>query len=160
MNIKWKILLPAFAAFACLVVGCHTTDVAEDERPIPESVLKARGLFENDQLTEAIIACTAIYRKDPLTPGLGQLQTEINERLAELRRRNTDKRLPISDAIAMEDADRQGILPDTYRQRKHVVGESRPIHTLPPETQKLLDKPYTIHLDGVTLAEIVTCFRL
>ena len=155
MNIKWKILLPAFAALACLVVGCHTTDVAEDERPIPESVLKARGLFENDQLTEAIIACTAIYRKDPLTPGLGELQTEINERLAELRKRNTAKRLPVSDAIAMEDADRQGILPDTYRQRKHVVGESRPIHTLPPETQKLLDKPYTIHLDNVTLSEIV-----
>ena len=146
-----------FAALAalCVSVGCHTTDVAEDERPIPESVLKARGLFENDQLTEAIIACTAIYRKDPLTPGLGELQTEINERLAELRKRNTAKRLPVSDAIAMEDADRQGILPDTYRQRKHVVGESRPIHTLPPETQKLLDKPYTIHLDNVTLSEIV-----
>ena len=155
MNIKWKILLPAFAALACLVVGCHTTDVAEDERPIPESVLKARGLFENDQLTEAIIACTAIYRKDPLTPGLGELQTEINQRLAELRKRNTAKRLPVSDAIAMEDADRQGILPDTYRLRRHVVGESRPIHTLPPETQKLLDQPYTIHLDNVTLSEIV-----
>ena len=155
MNIKWKILLPAFAAFACLVVGCHTTDVAEDERPIPESVLKARGLFENDQLTEAIIACTDIYRKDPLTPGLGELQTEINTRLAELRKRNTAKRLPVSDAIAMEDADRQGVLPDTYRLRKHVVGETRPIHTMPPETQKLLDQPYTIHLDNVTLSEIV-----
>ena len=142
-------------ATLCVCVGCHTTDVAEDERPIPESVLKARGLFENDQLTEAIIACTDIYRKDPLTPGLGQLQTEINERLAELRKRNTAKRLPVSDAIAMEDADRQGILPDTYRLRQHVVGETRPIHTMPPETQKLLDQPYTIHLDNVTLSEIV-----
>ena len=145
----------AAAAALCVCVGCQTTDVAEDERPIPESVLKARGLFENDQLTEAIIACTAIYRQDPLTPGLGQLQTEINERLAELRKRNTAKRLPVSDAIAMEDADRQGILPDTYRLRKHVVGETRPIHTMPPETQKLLDQPYTIHLDNVTLSEIV-----
>ncbi len=149
-------LLAAFAFSLCICAGCHTTDVAEsDERPIPESVLKARGLFENDQLTEAIIACTAIYRKDPLTPGLAELQTEINERLAELRQSSTAKRLPVSDAIAMEDADRQGILPDTYRLRKHVVGESRPIHTMPPETQKLLDQPYTIHLDNVTLSEIV-----
>ena len=148
--------LSALALAICISAGCHTTDIADgDERPIPESVLKARGLFENDQITEAIIACTDIYRKDPLTPGLAQLQTEINERLADLRQRNTAKRLPVSDAIAMEDADRQGILPDTYRLRKHVVGETRPIHTMPPETQKLLDQPYTIHLDGVTLAEIV-----
>ncbi len=149
-------LLMTWALAICLCTGCHTTDVADgEERPIPESVLKARGLFENDQLADAIIACTAIYRKDPLTPGLGQLQAEINERLAELRKQNTARRLPVSDAIAMEDVDRQGILPDTYRQRKHVVGESRPIHAMPPETQKLLDQPYTIHLDGVTLAEIV-----
>ncbi len=147
-------ILTALTALALLIAGCTTTDT-ETEAPIPESVQKARALFENDQLTEAIIACTAIYRKDPLTPGLGQLQTEITERLAELRQRNTTKRLPVSDAIAMEDADRQGILPDTYRLRKHVVGESRPIHTLPPETQKTLDKPYTIHLDNVTLADIV-----
>ncbi len=157
MNYKLKLsFLIAFASVLLFSAGCHTTDVAEsDERPIPESVLKARALFENDKLTEAIIACTDIYRKDPLTPGLAQLQAEINERLAELRQRNTAKRLPISDAIAMEDADRQGILPDTYRLRKHVVGETRPIHTMPPETQKLLEQPYTIHLDNVTLSEIV-----
>ncbi len=157
MNNNTRLFFLAALASAVLIsAGCHTTDIAvDDERPIPESVLKARGLFENDQLTEAIIECTAIYRKDPLTPGLAQLQTEINERLAELRQRNTAKRLPVSDAIAMEDADRQGILPDTYRLRKHVVGESRPIHTMPPETQKLLDQPYTIHLDNVTLSEIV-----
>ena len=148
--------LTALASVIFVVTGCHTTDIEDDgEQPIPEPVQKARALFENDQLTEAIIACTAIYRQDPLTPGLGQLQSEINQRLAELRQRNTTKRLPVSDAIAMEDADRQGILPDTYRLRKHVVGESRPIHTLPPETQKLLDQPYTIHLDNVTLSEIV-----
>lgn len=146
----------ALAALCALcVAGCATPPVDVGEGLIPESVQKARTLFENDQLTEAIIACTEIYRKDPLTPGLGELQTDINKRIAEMRRHNTDKRLVPSDALAMEDADRQGILPDTYRQRKHVVGESKPIHTLPPETRKLLDKPYTIHLDDVSLSEII-----
>ena len=148
-------LLVLAALCALCVAGCTTTNMGPEDAPIPESVQKARALFEEDRLTEAIIACTDIYRKDPLTPGLGDLQTEINTRLAELRRRNTDKRLVPSDALAMEDADRQGILPDTYRQRKHVVGESKPIHTLPPETRKLLDKPYTIHLDDVSLSEII-----
>lgn len=142
------------ALCALCVAGCATTSEIK-EASIPESVLKARALFENNQLTEAIIACTEIYRKDPLTPGLGDLQTEINTRIAELRRRNTDKRLVPAEALALEDADRQGVLPDTYRQRKHVVGESKPIHTLPPETQRLLNQPYTIHLDDVSLSEIV-----
>lgn len=141
-----------------LISGCQTLDVESDTetREIPESVLKARELFENDDLSKAIIACTEIYRKDPLTPGLGQLQTEITERLAELRKRNTTKKQPVSDAIAIEDAERQGILPDTYRFRKHVVGETAPIHTLSPEVQKQINKPYTIHLDNVTLGEIVS----
>lgn len=144
-----------FAAII-LVSGCDTISIAEEkEKEIPEEVLAARTLFEEGQLTEAIIACTDIYRKDPLTPGLAKLQTEITRRLAELRQRSTDRRLPVSDAIAMEDVDRQGILPDTYRLRKHVVGETAPIHTLPPETLKLIDQPYTIHLDNVTLAEII-----
>ncbi len=154
MKTKVPSLCVLAAVLALLPTGCATTDAHAGES-IPESVRKARTLFENDQLTEAIIACTDIYRKDPLTPGLGQLQTEITQHLAELRKRNAAARLPVSDAIALEDADRHGILPDTYRLRKHVVGESSPIHTLPPGTRKLLDQPYTIHLDNVTLADIV-----
>ena len=157
ITVKTNIRLALLCAAGLIALsGCTTTDIASEEAKIPEAVLKARDLFEQDRLADAIIACTDIYREDPLTPGLAPLQAEITKRLAELRQRGTDKRLPVSDAIAMEDVDRQGILPDTYRLRRHVVGESSPIHTLPPETQMLIDQPYTIHLDNVTLSEIVS----
>lgn len=147
----------ALAALAGIMQGCVSNPrISNDGRVIPDSVMEARALFETNLLTEAIIKCTEIYRVDPLTPGLSQLQTEITQRIAELRTRSTALRQPASAAIAIEDADRQEILPDTYRLRNHVVGENKPIHALPPKMQKLLENPVSIHLEDVALSAIVS----
>ncbi|NLF22684.1 MAG: hypothetical protein GX590_05920, partial [Lentisphaerae bacterium] len=85
-----------------------------------------------------------------------ELQGRIMQRLAELRQRSVGVRQEPSDALALADLDRQGILPDSYRQRRHVVGEAQPIASLPTEMQTVLQRPVSIHLENVALSAIVT----
>ena len=101
-------------------------------------VERAAALFDQQRYADAIIACTEIHRRDPLTPGLPELQGRIMQRLAELRQRSVGVRQEPSDALALADLDRQGILPDSYRQQRHVVGEAQPIASLPTEMQAIL----------------------
>ena len=149
-------LIAGAVLLVLLSAGCMTEPKAP-EKPeiIPEAVENARLLFNEDKLTDAIIACTKIHRDDPLTPGLAKLEAEITQRLADLRKETSAARQPSSEALALADIDQSGVLPETYRLRKHVVGETDPIHTLPPEMQKLLGKPVTIHLEDVPLSAIV-----
>ncbi|NLN01368.1 MAG: type II secretion system protein GspD, partial [Lentisphaerae bacterium] len=44
----------------------------------------------------------------------------------------------------------------TYRQRRHVVGETQPITSLPTEMQTVLQRPVSIHLENVALTAIVS----
>ncbi len=118
-------------------------------------VERAAALFDQERYADAIIACTEIHRRDPLTPGLPELQGRIMQRLAELRQRSVAARQEPSDALALADLDRQGILPDSYRQQRHVVGEAQPIASLPTEMQAILQRPVSIHLENVALSEIV-----
>lgn len=144
------------ATAACLLLllaGCATP--AARERPVDPDVARAARLFEEERYTDAIIACVEIHRRDPLTPGLAELQGRIMNRLAELRQASVKARQEPSDKLAIADLDRQGILPDTYRAVRHVVGETAPIHTLPPAMQEVLDRPVTIDLQDVGLSEIV-----
>jgi type II secretory pathway component GspD/PulD (secretin) len=146
--------LPAAVLGMALLAGCAA--------PPPEAVFvdpdveRAAALFEQDRYADAIIACTEIHRRDPLTPGLPELQGRIMQRLAELRQRSVGVRQEPSDALALADLDRQGILPDTYRQRRHVVGETQPITSLPTEMQTVLQRPVSIHLENVALTAIVS----
>lgn len=152
-----KIYTPALAALALaflLLAGCATAPPA-DESYVDPDVARAAELFMQEYYADAIIACTAIYKRDPLTPGLAELQGQIMHRLAELRQHATAVRQAPSDALAIADLDRQGILPDTYRQRQFVVGETQPISSLPTEMQQVLQRPVTIHLENVLLSEIV-----
>jgi len=138
-----------------LLAGCATPP-PEDAFYVDPDVERAAGLFEQERYADAIVACTEIHRRDPLTPGLAELQGRIMQRLAELRQRSVDVRQEPSDALALADLDRQGILPDTYRQRRHVVGETQPITSLPTEMQTVLQRPVSIHLENVALTAIVS----
>src|SRR5690554_3739383 len=144
-----------FVLGACLLLlgGCATPPPAAEFEHV--DVGKARRLFEQNRYADAIIACTEIHRRDPMTPGLPELQGEIMQRLAVLRQQNVTLRQEPSDALALADLDRQGILPDTYRLTQHVVGETKPIHTLPNAMQQALERRVSIHLTDVDLTAIV-----
>jgi len=146
--------LPAAVLGMALLAGCAAPP--QEAFFVHPDVERATALFDQERYADAIIACTEIHRRDPLTPGLPELQGRIMQRLAELRQRSVDVRQEPSDALALADLDRQGILPDTYRQRRHVVGETQPITSLPTEMQTVLQRPVSIHLENVALTAIVS----
>ena len=142
-----------------LLGGCATSSNPRPGSTRPTAtaeVLAADKLFKEARYTEAIVACIEISRKDPMTPGLSDLQARIMSRLAQIRQENVKAQSAASDQTAAADAARHGILPDTYRLTKHVVGETAPVHTPANKMQEMLRKPVNVHLENVGLTEIVT----
>jgi len=152
--------LLAFAATLLLLGGCATSP---DARPAStrqtvatSEVQAADKLFHERRYTEAIVACIEISRKEPLTPGLADLQARIMARLAQLRQEAVKAQTTASDQAAAADATRHGILPDTYRLTRHVVGENSSFRTPANKMQEMLRKPVNVHLENVGLSDIVT----
>ena len=115
-------------------------------RVLSPEVAAAEALFEQNRTQEAIIACIDIARKNPSAEGLADLQSRITMRLARERMTQAEKRSePASDLLAA-DAKRYGIVPDTYRQKKFVVGENSPTITPLTEMQKALMQPVDLEL--------------
>lgn len=148
--------MPFLLAAALLLAGCAAARRMTDATAVDPDVAKAEVLFQQGRYADAIIACTDIHRRDPLTPGLEDLQGRIMMRLAQLREAGAAARSPASDRAAMVDADRQGLLPDTYRLRQHVIGERMPVSTPPNAMQAALARPVSVHLENVSLSEIVS----
>jgi type II secretory pathway component GspD/PulD (secretin) len=149
-----------FAAALLLLGGCATTDedaAKQNETPdIPPAVRTADHLFQQKRFTEAIIACIELSRKDPLTPGLAELQARILTRMEQLRRENILARDTVSRDAMASDARRQGLVPDTYRLNRHVLGATSPQRTPLNKMQEMLRRPVSVHLDKASLADIVT----
>ena len=147
-------------AVTLLLGGCTTSPepraASSKSMAATAEVQAADKLFQENRYTEAIVACIAIARKDSMTPGLPELQSRIMSRLAQIRQETIKAQAAASDQAAAADAARHGILPDTYRLTRHVVGETAPIHTPANKMQEMLRKPVNVHLENVGLAEIVT----
>jgi type IV pilus assembly protein PilQ len=152
--------LLAGTATILLLGGCSTPRenkpvAAAAEEAAPE-VQAADKLFQEKRYTEAIIACIAVARKDPLTPGLADLQARITSRLAQMRRDTIAAQTAANQNAMAADAARHGLLPDTYRVTRHVVGENAPQRTPPNKMQEMLRKPISVHLESVALSDIVS----
>jgi type II secretory pathway component GspD/PulD (secretin) len=109
------------------LVGCTTSDPAMSALPAAEpparAVRDAEELFQRGRATEAIMACIEIARKDPLTPGLPDLQRRILTRLNEQRSESISARAAASHEVMTQDARRHGIVPDTYGVSRHIIGD-------------------------------------
>ncbi len=147
------------ARLACLglllVAGCSTPEPKENPGRIGPDVARAEALFQRGLYADAIIACTELARQDPLTPGLADLQGRILQSLANARRQAVAVRTKPTEEAMLVDLDQQHILPDSYRLRRHVVGENEPIQSAPNAMQEALRRPVSIHLEDVGVSEIV-----
>ena len=151
------------AASLLLVSGCATSQppTKTKETPPPAAVQAADKLFQSGQYTDAMIACTDISRKDPLTPGLSDLEARIQEKLAALRKANFARNTDPSDANAVADGLRHGILPSTYGVTHSVRGETSPQQHAPlSKMQQILRQPISVQLENVDLNEIVKQINL
>ena len=138
-----------------LAAGCAVTPPAGDtpaEKAYSPALLRARAMFDQGRLSDAIVAVSEIARMDPLAPGLVELEADIMQALTDARRSAADRRSPISAARMADEMLEQEIVPATYRTRRNIRGEVSSIRSAPTKMQEALKKNVTVHLDGVDLA--------
>jgi type IV pilus assembly protein PilQ len=119
-------------------------------------VRDADELFQRGRATEAILACIEIARKDPLAPGLAELQSRILNRLNEQRRASITARAAASHESMAQDARRQGLVPDTYGVSRHLIGDISSHNSPRTKMQQALTNEISMHLEDADLAGIIT----
>ncbi len=144
------IVLPAL-----VLAGCLSTRPGADPEPSPPSLARAEALFAQGRHTAAMIECVELARRDPLLPGLAELQTQIVAELTEERARAAALRSAMTGRRMAVDTDERRALPDTYGLRRPVRGLTGPLRTAPSRMQQVLDRKVTVHLDGVTLNDFI-----
>jgi len=149
----------SLVAALVLLSGC-TSPKSPEPAPVPPppraaEVVAAEKLFDDGRLQDAIIACVDIAKKKPEATGLTDLQQRITERLAEERMAAAEKRSAATTRLHTADAKKFSVSPDTYRQRKHVVGENAPLRTAPTAMQRALALPVTVHLVNADINAII-----
>jgi len=138
-----------------LFAGCLSSRVQQPaEAPAP-SVEDAARLFEQGRVAQAMIACTQIRRRDPLTPGLAELQHRILRDQAERRNRAAEVRGATTYARAAADVAELNTLPDTYGQRRTLLVDPGAIRTGRSPMQEILNRQVTVHMEAVNLNDFI-----
>ena len=147
------------SALFLFLAGCTTPKAPEPELipPAPRApeVAAAENLFESGNVPGAIIACVDIAKKNPGASGLSDLQQRINQKLADERLADAEKRSEATVRLSSADSKRFAITPETYRQTKHVIGDRSPLRTAPTNMQKVLTNPVTVHLVNADINAII-----
>ena len=85
-----SLLVAILLAAGCAVSPTPSADATAEKALSPE-LLRARGLFDQGRLSDAIVAVCEIARKDPLSPGLVELESDIMRTLSDARRSAADE---------------------------------------------------------------------
>lgn len=152
---------PSFLLVAALaaLAGCSSPKPPAPE-PVPATpkapeVAEAEKLFDSGRVQDAIIACIDISKKHPEANGLVDLQQRITQKLAEERQATAEKKSQSTTDLHTADAKGFSASPDTYRQRKHVVGDNTSLRTAPSSMQKTLSTPVSVHLVNADINAII-----
>jgi type IV pilus assembly protein PilQ len=161
LSSRFSIPPAAMAAVLLLALaGCTTPDPVVSAAPAVDrparAVRDADELFQRGRATEAILACIEIARKDPLAPGLADLQSRILNRLNEQRRASITARAAASHESMAQDARRQGLVPDTYGVSRHLIGDISSHNSPRTKMQQALTNEISMHLEDADLAGIIT----
>ncbi len=139
--------------------GCTSPKppAAEAVPPPPNApeVVEADKLFQAGRLQDAIIACIDIQKKNPEAAGLVGLQQRITQKLAEERQSAADKKSESATALHAADAKGFAVSPETYRQKKHVIGDNTSLRSTPSSMQKALATPISVHLVNADINAII-----
>ncbi len=135
-----------------MLSGCLSTASRLTKPPLPDKQLRAaEKLYQQGRYTDAMLACIDMGRKDPLLPGLAELQgrivTALTERQGEVNSAGDEP----SRRRMLADIESRLNIPGTYGIVRHVKGETGSLKTADTAMQKALDRPVTVHLDQVTL---------
>ncbi len=142
-----------------LLAGC-TSPKAPTPEPVPppqhaQEVIEAERIFENGKMQDAIIACIDISKKNPEAVGLADLQQRITKKLADDRMADAVKKSEATEKLLSADAKGYSVSPETYRQKKHVVGETATLKTVPTAMQRALQEPIDLTLENADVNAII-----
>jgi hypothetical protein len=118
-------------------------------------VTEAEKLFEAGRMQDAIVACIDISKKNPEARGLPDLQQRITRKLADDRQAAAEKRSEATTDLHTADAKGYSVSPETYRQKRHVVGDNSSLRTAPTLMQKALASPVSVHLVNADINAII-----
>lgn len=145
-------------ALLLLAVACRTSTPSPErrERPMDAELLRARALYEEGKLSEAMIAAIDIGHNNPNAPGLAELRAEIMTALNDRRERDARTRRDDSMTRTMLESREGSLVPDTFRMRRGIQGnDATHIRPLSP-MDAVLDQTLSLHFDEVNLRDILT----
>ena len=151
-------LLTAMTLTLLLAAGCASTRQggADEEGPtLAPALARADAFYRQGRYTEAMIECINVQRSAPDTPGLTELQVKVIQALTEQQGQITALEAEPTRRRMLADADRRMNLPSTYGLNLHVAGETGSLRTATTAMQDALERPVTLHLDQVTLDELI-----
>jgi len=159
-HMKYRLcILPLAGALALLLTaGCASTRRAADADDTPglaPELARADAFYRQGRYTEAMIECINVQRRAPETPGLPELQVKVVQALTELQGQVTALEAEPTRRRMLADADRRMNLPSTYGLNLHIEGETSPLRTATTAMQDALERPVSLHLDQVTLDELI-----
>ncbi|MFO7870831.1 MAG: hypothetical protein R6V03_05300 [Kiritimatiellia bacterium] len=157
INVFFIILALGILAGGC--VSIRGEDREQNVKPAAE-LSGARKLYEQGKYTEAMIACTELARRDPLMPGLPELERSIINKLNERRGETAAARAePAHERMELDVSERKA-LPDSYGMRRRTQVETPGVKTPPGAMEEVLRKNVTVILPmGAGLPELIDALR-
>jgi type IV pilus assembly protein PilQ len=154
-----KGFLSMVAVATVVVAGCITPPPEADEADLRNSpsarLARAETLYQREAYTEAMQICLILARQDQMMPGLADLQSRIAARIA--RQRSGDLRAHSANTVpkAQNDIEESRSIPDTFRLRRVVRGESGAIRKAATRMAQVLQRKVSVHLEGADLQAFV-----
>jgi len=137
--------------------ACRSPEApSRNERAANAELLRARALYEDGRLAEAMIATIDIGHKNPNMPGLSQLRAEIMTTMNDRRQRDVERRRDDSMTRTMLESQEGSQVPDTFRLRRGIQGNDSS-HIRPRgNMEDQLDQTLSLNFDEVSLRDIIT----
>ena len=137
------------------LAGCRT---AEPQQVVPEEPTPlelAEQLYDQGDYTEALVLCLELGRRNPIMPGLPELQDRIMTMLIEARAEATALRAAHTYDRSGNDVMHNKALPETYGLRRDVTGESGTLRREPSAMEEVLQRTVTIISTNAPLSAFI-----
>ncbi|MDA0323168.1 MAG: hypothetical protein O2923_10700 [Verrucomicrobia bacterium] len=144
-----------------LLAGCSTAKAplipTVRARPVGNSprLAKAELLYSYGDHTGAMGEIIELSREDANMPGLADLRHKVSEEMVTQENRDTGRQVKVSDSRVTSDVEHHKVIPDTYRFRKPVRGETAPLRAAASSVDEVLKTKVSIHLDSADLETFI-----
>ncbi|WFB34420.1 hypothetical protein P3T73_09625 [Kiritimatiellota bacterium B12222] len=150
--------LSVLVGMLLILAGCQAPQQSSDSPsgPATQAIANARRLYNQGNLSQALIACVDIEHNYPDSPELSSLKAEIMTTLNDRRTQAQIQNRDVSLSRGMLEPSEAANIPDTYGIRRYIQGnDSSHIRSETP-MMKVLNEEMTLHFDAVNLSDIIT----